>query len=173
MPTKDVVIERIEPLFWPDCYLVTGSGKTVIVGHHNGRWSYGSTPDEICRGRGIVIDEDQGEDDLLAVSRTALSLCAQPASAQEIRLRQLEVREGRAAAWAGLIKRGASGKGAHGTESTGEYLMVIAAGQMLPTGDPVLTVLDRYSLDELIDIRAAMDKMGRDGWYYPVIERHG
>ncbi|WP_439923883.1 hypothetical protein [Nitrobacter sp. JJSN] len=50
--------------------------------------------------------------------------------------------------------------------------MVIAADQMLASGDPVLTILDRYSLEELIDIRTAMQEMGRDGWYYPVIDRY-
>ena len=39
---------------------------------------------------------------------------------------------------------------------------MIAAEQMLPSGDPVLTILDRYSLDELIDMRTAMEGMGRE-----------
>jgi hypothetical protein len=96
----------------------------------------------------------------------------QPAAALEIRRQQSGARTRRAAAWAGLIGRGASGKGARGTGSSGEYLMIIAAGQMLPNGDPVLTLLDRYSLEELIDIRTAMKGMGREGWYYPVIDLH-
>ena len=174
MPVGNVVVERIQPLFiWPDCYLVTGSGNTVVVGRHNGRWSCGSTPDEIYRGRGTAIDVIDGEADLLEVSRTALSLVAQPAAALEILQKQSKERESRAASWGALIRRGASGKGARGTESTGEYLMVIAADQMLPSGDPVLTILDRYSLDEIIDIRTAMEGMGREGWYYPVVARQG
>jgi hypothetical protein len=171
MPAETVVVQHIEPLIWPDCYLVTGSRNTVVVGHHNGRWTCGSSPDEILRGRGTVIDVIDGEKDLLAVSRTALSLSAQPAAATEIRETQLKARDYRAAAWEALIKRGASGEGPRGTESTGEYLIVVAADQMLASGDPALTILDRYSLEELIDIRAAMKKMGHEGWYYPVISR--
>jgi hypothetical protein len=94
------------------------------------------------------------------------------AAAAEVRERESKARERRAAAWGALIKREASGEGPRGTESTGEYLMVVAAGQMLPTGDPVLSILDRYSMDEVVDIRTAMQEMGRDAWYYPLVDRN-
>jgi hypothetical protein len=85
-----------------------------------------------------------GTDDLLAACRTALSVAAQPAAADQIREQQLKGRESSAARWEALIRRGASGKGARGTESSGEYLMIVAASQMLPSGDPVLSILNRY-----------------------------
>jgi hypothetical protein len=172
MPAETVVVERIEPLLiWPNCFLVTGSRNKVVIGRHNARWTCGSSPDQVLRGKGTVIDVVDGERDLLSVCRTALSLWDQPAAEAEIREKQSKGREHRASAWDALIKRGASGKGARGTESTGEYLMVVAAGQMLPTGDPVLTILDRYSLEEIIDIRNAMENMGFAGWRYPLVER--
>jgi hypothetical protein len=169
MPAETVVVQHIEPLIWPDCYLVTGSRNTVVVGHHNGRWTSGSSPDEILRGRGTVIDVIDGEKDLLAVSRTALSLSAQPAAATEIRETQLKARDCRAAAWEALIKRGASGEGRNGVDwgVSGCSCCRSDVGKR----DPALTILDRYSLEELIDIRAAMKKMGHEGWYYPVISR--
>jgi hypothetical protein len=48
-------------------------------------------------------------EDLLAVSRTALSRSAQPTAALKIREKQLKARENRDAAWEALIKRGALG----------------------------------------------------------------
>jgi hypothetical protein len=48
--------------------------------------------------------------------------------------------------------------------------MVVAAGQMLSTGDPVLTILDRYSFNELTDIMNAMEERGREGWRFPPVD---
>lgn len=80
-------------------------------------------------------------------------------------------RDWRAEQWVAYIKRGASGGGPRGTESGGEYLIVEAAGTVLPSGDPVLMLLHRFSLQELADIQRAMDMLGHDGWYYPVKRR--
>jgi len=108
MAPENVAVERIEPLApWPDCYLVTGSGNTIVVGYHNGRWSCGSTLDEILDRRATVIADEA--DDLLAASRVALSLAVQPAAALEIHRQQLSARARRATAWAGPIGMGASG----------------------------------------------------------------
>jgi hypothetical protein len=125
----------------------------------------------VCRGRGIEIAMIDGYDDLISAGGAALNLAEQPAVEAEIMQRQARLRGSSAARWAALITRGASGNGPRGTESSGEHLMVVAAGQMLPNGDPVLEILDRYSLDELIAIRTAMDEIGRDGWYRPLVDR--
>lgn len=69
------------------------------------------------------------------------------------------------------IVRGASGQGPRGTESTGEYLLVEAAGTVLPGGDAVLMLLHRFSLAELGDIQRAMVLVGFDCWCYPVEAR--
>jgi hypothetical protein len=78
MAPENVAVERIEPLApWPDCYLVTGSGNTIVVGYHKGRWSCGSTPDEVLDGTATVIAEEA--DDLLAASRVASVFpCSRP-----------------------------------------------------------------------------------------------
>jgi hypothetical protein len=65
--------------------------------------------------------------------------------------------------------RGASGKGAVGTESTGERLIIDIAGTRLPCGKPALELLDRFSNAEIEAIRDAMKVMGPDGWYWPVV----
>jgi hypothetical protein len=54
--------------------------------------------------------------------------------------RQTGLRGSSAAYRAALITRGASGNGPRGTESSGEHLMVVAAGQILSNGDPVLAI---------------------------------
>ena len=48
-----------------------------------------------------------------------------------------------------LIKRGASGEGAIGTESTGENFVVELAGIMLPCGMPALELLHCFSWSEI------------------------
>ena len=70
--------------------------------------------------------------------------------------------------WAPYIKRGASGRGAYGSESSGEYLLVLAAGATLPNGEPVLKLLDRFSVNELADIKRSMESLGPNVWYWPV-----
>lgn len=77
----------------------------------------------------------------------------------------------RAEEWATYIRRGASGRGSHGSESTSEYLLVEAAGAVLPSGTPVLMLLNRFSMEELADIRAAMDLIGYDQWYWAPKQR--
>jgi hypothetical protein len=74
----------------------------------------------------------------------------------------------RAEEWAPYIKRGASGRGPHGSESSSEYLLVLAAGTTLPNGEPVLKLLDRFSVDELAGIKRSMEMLGPDVWYWPV-----
>lgn len=75
--------------------------------------------------------------------------------------------------WTHLIDRGASGKGAKGTESTGEYLLVELAGTRLGCGKPALELLDRFSPSELESIRDAMRIVGPEGWYWPVVRQGG
>lgn len=79
--------------------------------------------------------------------------------------------ERRAKDWTDYILRGASGRGPVGTESSGEHLVVMAAGACLPDGVPVLSLLYRFSIDELADIQRALDMIGHCGWYYPVKAR--
>jgi len=73
--------------------------------------------------------------------------------------------------WVDYIRRGASGKGARGTESTGEYLVIQAAGTLLPSGDPALYLLHRFSIDELADLQKALDIVGMDVWYHGLKQR--
>lgn len=80
-------------------------------------------------------------------------------------------RDFNAEAWIPYIRRGASGQGPRGTESTGEYLLVEAAGTVLPGGDAVLTLFNRFSLSELGDIQRAVALVGFECWCYPVEAR--
>lgn len=74
--------------------------------------------------------------------------------------------------WIPYIKRGASGRGPLGTESGGEYVLVEAAGTILPGGEPVLMLIHRFSLDELADIKRAMQLVGFDCWYHLAKEKN-
>ena len=66
------------------------------------------------------------------------------------------------------IRRGVEEGDIRGTESSGEALLTYAAASKLSNGEPALELLSRFSLDELRDIKRAMDLMGPEGWYYPL-----
>jgi hypothetical protein len=71
--------------------------------------------------------------------------------------------------WTWAIERGASGKGAVGTELTGERLVIDLAATLLRCGRPALELLVRFTSSEIEAIRDAMKVMGPDGWYWPVV----
>lgn len=73
---------------------------------------------------------------------------------------------------AGLIRRGVEEGDIRGTESSGEALLVYAAASKLKNGEPALELISRFSITELAAIKAAMEEMGAEGWYYPVKARN-
>lgn len=92
-----------------------------------------------------------------------------PATLLRLQEERRVARMSAAKSWTWYIARGASGKGAVGTESTGERLIVDLAAMRLPCGKPALELLDRFSNAEIEAIRDAMKVMGPDGWYWPVV----
>jgi hypothetical protein len=169
MSAANVVVERIE-IFWPHCYLVAGSGISVVVGKHEGRWVYGTSQREIYKGQGTVIDPNDGTDDLLAACRSALTVAAQPrGSRSNPRATAEGQRRPRCCLGSSDQARGVW-EGCSGHRVHGRIFVGCRRESDVATGDPVLSILDCYSFDELADIRSAMKKMGRDGWYYPVVD---
>jgi hypothetical protein len=107
--------------------------------------------------------------DLLEAAAQALAMAGVPATLLRLQEERRVARMSAAKSWTWYIARGASGKGAVGTESTGERLIVDLAAMRLPCGKPALELLDRFSNAEIEAIRDAMKVMGPDGWYWPVV----
>lgn len=77
----------------------------------------------------------------------------------------------RAEQWLPYMMRGISGKGPLGSESTGEHLIVEAAGTLLPSGELVLTLFHRFSIEEMSDLQRALDIVGINTWRYQLKHR--
>jgi hypothetical protein len=77
----------------------------------------------------------------------------------------------RAEQWVPYMLRGISGEGPLGTESSGEYLIVEAAGTLLPSGEPVLTLFHRFWTEEMGDLQRALDVVGINTWRYALKHR--
>ena len=71
-----------------------------------------------------------------------------------------------------LIKRGVEEGDTYGTESSGEALLVMAAASLLKNGEPALELLWKFSMLELAGIRAAMEEVGPELWYYALKRRN-
>jgi hypothetical protein len=108
----------------------------------------------------------------LEVAAKALALANTPIKLQDLERQRLDARKHAAKRWKLYIERGASGKGAIGTEPTGENFIVELASTPLPCGMPALSLLDRFTIDEIEAIHEAMCDMGMDSWSYPLVARH-
>lgn len=121
----------------------TGDVAVLMRLDHQG-WHACSSREEVFGGGAIVAG---GRADMLEAAAKAPATAGVPAP----------------------LLRGASGKGAVGTESSGERLIIDLAATRLPCGKPALELLDRFSNSEIEAIRDAMKAMGPDGWYWPVV----
>jgi hypothetical protein len=137
---------------------------------HRG-WHACSSKQEVFDGGAVVAS---GSVDLLEAAAKALAMAGVPATLLRLQEERRAARMSAAKSWTWFIARGASGKGAVGTESTGERLIVGLAATHLPCGKPALVLLDRFTDSEIDAIRDAMKIMGPDGWYWPLVagQRH-
>lgn len=162
-------VKSIMPVSWmgPDVFHVTSTDEVAVLVRldHRG-WHACSSKEEVFDGGAIVA---AGSVDLLEAAAKALAVAAVPATLLRLQDERRAARLRAARSWTSYIARGASGRGAVGTESTGERLIIDIAGTRLPCGKPALELLDRFSNSEIEAVRDAMKVMGPDGWYWPVI----
>ena len=162
-------VKSIMPVSWtgPDVFHVTSTGDVAVLMRldHQG-WHACSSKEELFDGGAIVAG---GRADMLEAAAKALAMAGVPDRLLRLQEERRAARMRAAKRWTWYIARGASGKGAVGTESTGECLIVDLAATRLPCGKPALELLDRFSNSEIEAIRDAMKAMGPDGWYWPVV----
>lgn len=85
--------------------------------------------------------------DPLEATAKALAMAGVTATLLRLQEERRAARMRAAKSLTSYIARGAIGKGAVGTESTGERLITDLAGTRLPCGKPALELLDRFSKD--------------------------
>lgn len=165
----DLEVKSIMPVSWmgPDVFHVTSTGEVAVLMRldHRG-WHACSSKDEVFDGGAVVAS---GSVDLIEAAAKALAMAGVPATLLGLQEERRAAHMRAAKRWTWYIARGASGKGAMGTESTGERLIVDLAGTRLPCGKPALELLDRFTSSEIEAIKNAMKVMGPDGWYWPVV----
>lgn len=164
-------VKSIMPVSWmgPDVFHVTSTGEVAVLMRldHLG-WHACSSTEEVFDGGAVVASSSA---DLIEAAAKALALGGVPATLLRLQEERRAARMRAAKSWTWYIARGASGKGAVGTESTGERLIVDLAATRLPCGKPALELLDRFSNSEIEALKDAMKVMGPDGWYWPVVAR--
>jgi hypothetical protein len=164
-----IEVKSIMPVSWmgPDVFHVTAASEVAVLMRldHRG-WHACSSKEEAFDGGAFVAN---GSVDLLEAAAKALAMAGVPATLLRLQEERRAARMRAAESWKWYIARGASGKGAVGTESTGEHLIIDLAATRLPCGRPALELLDRFSNSEIEAIRDAMKAMGPDGWYWPVV----
>jgi hypothetical protein len=162
-------VKSIMPVSWigPGVFHVTSTAEVAVLVRldHRG-WHACSSKEEVFDGGAIVA---RGNVDLLEAAAKALAMAGVPTTLLKLQKERRAARMRAAKSWTSYIARGASGKGAVGTESTGERLIIDIAGTRLPCGKPALELLDRFTNAEIDTIRDAMKVMGPDGWYWPVV----
>lgn len=166
----DIKIKTIAPILWlgPGVFQITATDDLrVLVRRGNHGWYACSSAEEAFDGGAKVAGCDA---DLLEASAKALALARAPDDLFELERERTAARSSAAAQWKYYIERGASGKGTIGTESTGETFIVELAGTLLPCGMPALELLARFSWSEIEAISDAVQFMGREGWYWPLIK---
>jgi hypothetical protein len=162
-------VKSIMPVSWmgPDVFHVTSARDVAVLMRLDYRgWHACSSKEEVFDGGAVVAS---GSVDLLEAAAQALAMAGVPATLLRLQEERRAARMSAAKSWTWYIARGSSGKGAVGTESTGERLIVDLAAMRLPCGKPALELLDRFSNAEIEAIRDAMKVMGPDGWYWPVV----
>jgi hypothetical protein len=162
-------VKSIMPVSWmgPNVFHVTSTGEVAVLVRLDHRdWHACSSKEEVFDGGTIVA---RGTVDLLKAAAKALAMAGVSPTLLQLQEERRAARMCAAKSWTSYIARGASGKGAVGTESTGERLIIDIAGTRLPCGKPALELLDRFSNTEIEAIRDAMKVMGPDGWYWPVV----
>jgi hypothetical protein len=125
-------VKSIMPVSWmgPDVFHVTSSDDvSVLMRHDHHGWHACSSKEEVFDGGAIVAG---GRADMLEAAAKALATAGVPARLLQLQEERRAARMRAAESWTWYIARGASGKGAVGTESTGERLIVDLAATRLP-----------------------------------------
>jgi hypothetical protein len=146
-------VKSIMPASWmgPDVFHVTSTGDVAVLMRLDHRGCHAcSSREEVFDGGAIVAG---GRADMLEAAGTALAMAGVPARLLPLQEERRAARMRAAKSWTWYIARGASGKSAVGTESTGERLIVDLAATRLPCGKPALKLLDRFSNSEIEAIR--------------------
>ena len=129
-------VKSIMPVSWmgPDVFHVTSTGDVAVLMRldHQG-WHACSSKEEVFDGGAIVAG---GRADMLEAAAKALAMAGVPDRLLRLQEERRAARMRAAKRWTWYIARGASGKGAVGTESTGECLIVDLAATRLPCGKP-------------------------------------